>query len=93
MDPFEAIYRVAQKELQGETPLFLAVSYGNNALFKRLLEKSEQRAKFKDTDIGHDCLNCAIIQDNKEIVKALVELPLSEFDWIRKLFSRCILSA
>ncbi|KAL9572504.1 hypothetical protein ACKAV7_003337 [Fusarium commune] len=82
MDPFEANYRTALEKHQKEPPLFRAVSSGNNELFKRLLEQPEQRAQLKDTDIGHDCLNCAIVQDNREIVKALVELPLSEFDWI-----------
>ncbi|KAF5563097.1 ankyrin repeat PH SEC7 domain-containing protein [Fusarium napiforme] len=79
MDPFEANYRAAIEKHLNEPPLFRSV--GNTAVFKSLLQQPEHRAQIKDTDIGHDCLNRAITLGNKESAEALVDLPLSEFDW------------
>ncbi|KAF4440126.1 Ankyrin repeat PH and SEC7 domain containing secG [Fusarium acutatum] len=80
MDPFEANYRAVVEKHLNEPPLYRSV--GNNAVFRSLLQQPKYRAQLKNTVIGHDCLNRAIIQGNKESVKALVDLPLSEFDWI-----------
>ncbi|KAF5631814.1 ankyrin repeat PH and SEC7 domain protein [Fusarium sp. NRRL 52700] len=79
-DPFEANYRAAMEAHLNEPPLFRSV--GNASVFRSLLQQPEYRAQLKHTDIGHDCLNRAITQGNKASVKALVDLPLSEFDWI-----------
>ncbi|KAF5237668.1 hypothetical protein FANTH_10695 [Fusarium anthophilum] len=81
MDPFEANYQAAIEKHLNEPPLFRSV--GNTAVFQALLQQPEHRAQIRDTDMGHDCLNRAIIQGNKESVKALVDLPLSEFDWTK----------
>ncbi|RFN50413.1 ankyrin repeat, ph and sec7 domain containing protein secg [Fusarium flagelliforme] len=61
--------------------LLMAVSYGNTPLFIQLLNQPENRSKLPSTILGHDCLNSAILNGHGEIVKILISLPLSEFDW------------
>lgn len=81
MDPrlFEAAAQRAFEEMLKEPPLSLASSSGNEVLFKQLLEKPENRRDINNA--GHDYLNAAIVMDKPEIAKALVSLPLSEFDF------------
>jgi hypothetical protein len=66
-----------------ETPLSQALKAGNEALFKELLEKPENHRDIND--VRHDYLEAAITQNKPEIVRALVSLPLSEFDFPSKL--------
>ncbi|KAH6954495.1 ankyrin repeat-containing domain protein [Fusarium avenaceum] len=62
-----------------ETPLSEALKAGNQALFKELLEDPENHRDINTA--GHDYLEAAIILNRQEIVRALVSLPLSEFDF------------
>ncbi|KAF4344336.1 ankyrin repeat PH and SEC7 domain protein [Fusarium beomiforme] len=57
----------AMKEYANTPPLYLAACDGNERLFVDLLQKPQHRAKLKDTCLGHDCLQSAIVQDNKEV--------------------------
>ncbi|KAM0313692.1 hypothetical protein ACHAPQ_011993 [Fusarium lateritium] len=77
---WEAAANRAYDNYMREPPLSRASDAGNEVLFKQLLEKPENRQGIKNA--GHDYLNAAIIQDKPEIVRALVSLPLSEFNFL-----------
>ncbi|TVY77839.1 Ankyrin repeat, PH and SEC7 domain containing protein secG [Fusarium oxysporum f. sp. cubense] len=75
---------LGEQKYAEEHPLHHAATKDDATLFRRLLQKSELRADIDgDPGSGHDCLQTAIFNGNKEIAEALVTLPLSEFDWTR----------
>ncbi|KAG5659707.1 hypothetical protein KAF25_002266 [Fusarium avenaceum] len=59
--------------------MLAALKAGNQALFKELLEDPENRRDINT--VGHDYLEAAILLNRTEIVRALVSLPFSEFDF------------
>ncbi|EXM33428.1 hypothetical protein V3481_003859 [Fusarium oxysporum f. sp. vasinfectum] len=75
---------LGEQKYAEEHPLHYAATKDDATLFRRLLQKPELRADIDgDPGSGHDCLQTAILNGNKEIAEALVTLPLSEFDWTR----------
>ncbi|KAF4450406.1 Ankyrin repeat, PH and SEC7 domain containing protein secG [Fusarium austroafricanum] len=76
------IFRAALSELLKEPPLFLAASDDDADRFQRLLQDPQNRTNLNDM-VGFDCLSTAIVQNNAQIARALVSLPLSEFDFRR----------
>ncbi|KAI1070875.1 hypothetical protein LB507_010937 [Fusarium sp. FIESC RH6] len=64
-------------------PMETAVTDGDTALFIQLLNHPEYRSQLSSTMLGHDCLNSAIMLGREKIVQALINLPLSVFNWTR----------
>jgi ankyrin repeat protein len=62
------------------TPLHRA-AYGNDIIrFNHLLEQPEIRTRLNGW-LGEQCLKIAVTDGHVEIVKALISLPPSVFDW------------
>lgn len=86
----DLLLALGEQKYAEEHPLHHAATKDDATLFRRLLQKPELRADIDgDPGSGHDCLQTAIFNGNKEIAEALVTLPLSEFDWTREL-SICV---
>lgn len=70
-----------------EPPLYKAIREGNTTLFNHLIAQPEHRVNLNQK---HDCsgfnlMNTAIQTGQTDIVRSLISLPPSVFDYTRKL--------
>ncbi|KAM0355001.1 hypothetical protein ACHAPU_000848 [Fusarium lateritium] len=77
----ESFLQETAESAPGKWVLVQAVRNGlRPGLFKLLLEMPEHRVNIF---ILHDCMEAAIVKDDKKIAEVLISLPLAEFDFRR----------